>query len=89
MVGSSAKPLKLADTFRALVVFPLREFSFHQSLPQKVTAVSLDAFSSPITNALPPVGNANTIVGHLATVLLPPTSVIVVVIVTGPVKPYT
>jgi hypothetical protein len=81
--GFFANPLKAAGAEP-----PLREFFFHHCAPQKVTFVPIALFLSPITNEPPPGANANTSVWQVATVWLPPTSLIVVVIVNGPVDEY-
>src|ERR1700686_2894384 len=82
VVGASAKPLKLAGADP-----PLSELSFHHLAPQKVTDVPFARLLSPITKAPPPGAKAKTSPLHPGVdVVLPPTSLMVVVIVKGPVE---
>ncbi len=78
-LGFSAKPLKLAGAAP-----PLKEFVFAHWAPQKVTAVPVALFRSPITKAPPPGAKANASVEHDVVAFAPPMSVMVVVMVKGP-----
>src|SRR5712692_692811 len=83
VVGSSAKPLKLRGAEP-----PLKELSFAHRAPQKVTEVPIAAFLSPMTKLPPPGAKANPRVLHDVTAMLPPTSLMVVVMVKVPVVAY-
>src|SRR6266566_3614730 len=72
--GSGANPLNAAGAAP-----PLRGFSFDHCAPQNVTAVLTALFWSPITNAPPPGAKAKISVRHVCDVVLPPTSLTVVV----------
>src|SRR5712691_4009240 len=78
--GLSAKPLKLLD---ALV--PLEVLSLAHCALQKVTELPTAAFCLPMTKVPPPGANENPTVVQDAVAVLPPTSVIVVVMVNSPV----
>src|SRR5258708_32514852 len=80
---SASNPLKLAGAGP-----PLRELLASHCAPQNITCVPTALLRSPITNE-PPCANTNTSVLHVATVWLPPASLIVVVIVNLPAEPYT
>src|SRR2546421_928546 len=82
VAGLSAKPLKLEGAGP-----PLRVFSVDHWAPQKVTAVPGALLPSPITNA-PPVDTGAKIstVHPLTDVMLPPSSVTVAEIDSGPVE---
>src|SRR2546423_2107010 len=81
VAGLSAKPLKLEGAGP-----PLRVFSVDHWAPQKVTAVPGALLPSPITKA-PPVDTGAKIstVHPLTDVVLPPSSVTVAEIDSGPV----
>src|SRR5436309_7463210 len=83
VAGFRAKPLKAAGAGP-----PLNEFSFHHCGPQNVTCVPAALLPSPITNA-PPLGTKAKIntVQPLAVVVLPPSSLTVTEIDSGPVEP--
>src|SRR5262245_24037632 len=78
--GVGANPLKLAGAAP-----PLREFCFHQSAPQNVTAEPIALFRSPITKEPPPGANAKMSTRQMAAAVLG-WSVIVVVMVKNPVE---
>src|SRR5438034_2294685 len=80
VAGLSAKPLKLEGAGP-----PLRVFSVDHWAPQKVTAVPGTLLPSPITKA-PPVETGAKIntVQPLAEVVLPPSSVTIAEIDSGP-----
>src|SRR5690348_3964892 len=73
--GAFSNPLNAAGAAPEL-----RSFCFHHCAPQKMTAVPVAAFRSPITK-VPPVEPAKISTRQLAVVLLPPASAIEVVIV--------
>src|SRR5450756_701965 len=79
-LGFSAKPLKLAGAGP-----PLREFSFHHWAPQKVTELPTTALLSPIAKLPPPGAKAKVSTLQVAVAVAPPSSMIDVVIVKGPV----
>jgi hypothetical protein len=81
--GSSAKPLKLLGAPR-----PLNLLSFAHCAPQNVTELPTVAFWSLMTKLPPPGAKENPTVAHAAVAILPPTSVMVVVMVNEPVDAY-
>src|SRR5712691_7514736 len=83
VVGFSAKPLKLLGAEP-----PLVGLSFAHCAPQKVTESPTEAFWSPMTKLPPPGAKPNPRVLHDATALLPPTSLMVVVMMNVPVVAY-
>src|SRR5216683_2679276 len=83
VVGSSPKPLKLRGAEP-----PLVGLSFAHCAPQKVTALPVAAFLSPMTKLPPPGAKANPTVLQELVAVLPPTSWMVVVMVKMPVVAY-
>jgi hypothetical protein len=79
-LGLSAKPLKESGAGP-----PLREFNLAHWAPQNVTELPTTAFLSPIAKLPPPGAKAKTSVLHEVEAVLPPTSLMFVVIVKVPV----
>src|SRR5260370_4622038 len=81
--GMSAKPLKLLGAPR-----PFNGLSLAHWALQKVTGLPTEASCLPMMKVPPPGANENPIAVHDAVAVLPPTSLIVVVIVKIPVDAY-
>src|SRR2546427_6092653 len=81
--GSSAKPLKLLGAAR-----PLNVLSFAHCAPQNVTGLPTAALWSLMTKLPPPGAKENPTVAHVVVAILPPTSVMVVVMVNEPADAY-
>jgi hypothetical protein len=79
-LGLSAKPLKESGAGP-----PLREFNLAHWAPQNVTELPTTAFLSSIAKLPPPGAKAKTSVLHEVEAVLPPTSLMFVVIVKVPV----
>jgi len=81
--GSSAKPLKLLGAAR-----PLNVLSFAHCAPQNVTELPTAALWSLMTKLPPPGAKENPTGAQVVVAILPPTSVMVVVMVNEPADAY-